>query len=123
MKLKTVIKKKFLNGDGTINKTVVASFITLLIVLIQQVMMAFGFTYGHWDQVAAIINTLLTILGLCGFVEGNGEVTTSTVEIGVDGVKTTISSGSIKLDANKTIFSGKSFIPKQSTKEDNPNEK
>ena len=123
MKLKTVIKKKFLNGDGTINKTVVASFITLLIVLIQQVMMAFGFTYGHWDQVAAIINTLLTILGLCGFVEGNGEVTTSTVEIGVDGVKTTISNGSIKLNTDKIIFSGKSFIPKQSNKEDNPNEK
>lgn len=101
MKLKTIIKKKFLNPDGTINKTVVASFITLLIVLIQQVMMAFGFTYGHWDQVAAIINTLLTILGLCGFVEGNGEVTTSTVETGVDGVKTSISNGTIKLDANK----------------------
>ncbi len=111
MKLKTVIKKKFLNPDGTINKTVVASFITLLIVLIQQVMMASGFTYGHWDQVAAIINTLLTILGLCGFVEGNGEVTTSTVETGVDGVKTSISNGTIKLDAN------------QSTKEDNPDEK
>ena len=123
MNLKQMLKKKFFNPDGTINKTVVASFITLVIVLIQQVMMAFGFTYGHWGQVAAIINTLLTILGLCGFVEGNGEVTTSTVEIGVDGVKTTISSGSIKLDANKTIFSGKSFIPKQSTKEDNPNEK
>lgn len=123
MKLKTVIKKKFLNPDGTINKTVVASFITLLIVLIQQVMMAFGFTYGHWDQVAAIINTLLTILGLCGFVEGNGEVTTSTVETGVDGVKTTISNSSIKLNTDKTIFSGKSFIPDQSSKEDNPNEK
>lgn len=123
MKLKTVIKKKFLNSDGTINKTVVASFITLLIVLIQQVMMAFGFTYGHWDQVAAIINTLLTILGLCGFVEGNGEVTTSTVETGVDGVKTTISNSSIKLNTDKTIFSGKSFIPNQSNKEDNSNEK
>lgn len=123
MKFKAVIKKKFLNTDGTINKTVVASFITLLIVLIQQVMMAFGFTYGHWDQVVAIINTLLTILGLCGFVEGNGEVTTSTVETGVDGVKTTISSGSIKLNTDKTSFNGKSFIPNQSNKEDNPNEK
>ncbi|WP_323058362.1 hypothetical protein [Limosilactobacillus reuteri] len=123
MKFKAVIKKKFLNPDGTINKTVVASFITLLIVLIQQVMMAFGFTYGHWDQVAAIINTLLTILGLCGFVEGNGEVTTSTVETGVDGVKTTISNSSIKLNTDKTIFSGKSFIPNQSNKEDNSNEK
>ena len=74
MNIKQSIKKKFLNADGTINKTVVASFITLLIVLIQQIMMACGFSYGHWDQVVAIINTVLTILGLCGFVEGNGEV-------------------------------------------------
>ena len=74
MNLKQTLKKKFLNADGTINKTVVASFITLVIVLIQQVMMACGFSYGHWDQVASIINTVLTLLGLCGFVEGNGEV-------------------------------------------------
>ena len=73
-KIKLNIEKKFLNEDGTINKTVVASFITLLIVLIQQIMLAYGFSYGHWDQVVAIINTVLTILGLCGFVEGNGEV-------------------------------------------------
>lgn len=68
------VKKKFMNADGTLNKTVVASFITLIIVLVQQIMVACGFSYGHWDQVAAIINTILTILGLCGFVEGNGEV-------------------------------------------------
>lgn len=68
--------KKFLNADGTLNKTVIASFITLLIVLVQQIMMACGFSYGHWDQVVAIINTVLTILGLCGFVEGPGLVET-----------------------------------------------
>ncbi|MBB1079081.1 hypothetical protein H5S09_03635 [Limosilactobacillus sp. STM2_1] len=110
MKLKQIIKKKFLNADGTINKTVVASFITLLIVLIQQAMQACGFSYGHWDQVAAIINTILTILGLCGFVEGNGEV------------HTTIDTNSIKLNADNVTFSGKSFIPNQSGKEDNVNE-
>ena len=60
--------KKFLNADGTLNKTVVASFITLLIVLVQQIMIACGFSYGHWDQLVGIINTVLTILGLCGFV-------------------------------------------------------
>ncbi len=73
-KIMQAFLKKFLNADGTLNKTVVASFITLLIVLVQQVMMACGFSYGHWDQVVGIINTVLTILGLCGFVEGNGEV-------------------------------------------------
>lgn len=82
MNIKAIIKKKFLNADGTINKTVVASFITLLIVLIQQIMMACGFSYGHWDQVVAIINTVLTILGLCGFVEGNGEVEVPVQKVG-----------------------------------------
>lgn len=73
-KIKLNVEEKFLNEDGTINKTVVASFITLLIVLIQQIMVACGFSYGHWDQVVAIINTVLTLLGLCGFVEGQGTV-------------------------------------------------
>jgi uncharacterized membrane protein len=73
-KLKQSLVKKFMNADGTINKTVVASLITLLIVLVQQIMVACGFSYGHWDQVVAIINTVLTLLGLCGFVEGNGQV-------------------------------------------------
>lgn len=76
--LTKLIEKKFLNVDGTINKTVVASFITLLIVLVQQIMVACGFSYGHWDQVIAIINTVLTLLGLCGFVEGNGQVEAPT---------------------------------------------
>lgn len=74
-KIKQAIQKKFLNADGTLNKTVIASFITLLIVLLQQILFAFGISYGGWDQVVAIINTVLTLLGLCGFVEGNGEVT------------------------------------------------
>ena len=128
MSLKETIKKKFLNVDGTINGTVVASFVTLLIVLIQQVMMACGFTYGHWDQVAAIINTILTILGLCGFVEGNGEVTTSTIEQTANGLKVTMASGApkvdkksiistdagkIKLNADKIKFDGKNFVPNQ----------
>ena len=77
-KIKDILKKKFLNVDGTINKTVVASFITLLIVLVQQIMVAYGFSYGHWNQVVAIINTVLTLLGLCGFVEGNGQVEAPT---------------------------------------------
>ena len=73
--MKKTIKKKFLNQDGTINKTVLVSFITLVIVLIQQIMLAFGFSYGHWDQVAGIINTILAILSVAGFVEGDGTVT------------------------------------------------
>lgn len=110
MKLKQMLRKKFLNADGTINKTVVASFITLLIVLAQQVMQACGFSYGHWDQVAAIVNTILTILGLCGFVEGNGEVHTS------------VDANSIKLNADNVTFDGKSYIPKSAIKGLNAND-
>lgn len=128
MNLKQTLKKKFFNADGTINKTVVVSFITLVIVLIQQVMMACGFSYGHWDQVAAIINTILTILGLCGFVEGDGEVTTSTIEQTANGLKVTMASGApkvdkkaivstdagkIELNADKIKFDGKTFVPNQ----------
>ena len=82
MNIKQSIKKKFLNADGTINKTVAASFVTLLIVLVQQVMVACGFSYGHWDQVVAIINTVLTILGRCVFVEGQGTVEVPTQKTG-----------------------------------------
>ena len=70
----TIVKKKFLNADGTLNKTVIASFCTLLIVLVQQIMMACGFSYGHWDQVAGIINTILAVASVAGFVEGDGNV-------------------------------------------------
>lgn len=66
--------KRFLNTDGTLNKTVLCSFMTLLIVLVQQVMMACGFSYGHWDQVAGIINTILAVASVAGFVEGDGSV-------------------------------------------------
>lgn len=66
--------KRFLNADGTLNKTVLCSFTTLLIVLVQQIMMACGFSYGHWDQVAGIINTILAVASVAGFVEGDGNV-------------------------------------------------
>lgn len=70
----TALKKKFINQDGTLNKTAIASFITLLVVLVDQVLAAFGVAPEHQGQVIAIINTALTILGLLGFVEGQGDV-------------------------------------------------
>lgn len=74
--IKQSIAKKFLNADGTLNKTVIASFITLLILLVQQVLAIFGIKFtGDWSQIAGAINTVLAILAVAGFVEGNGEVT------------------------------------------------
>lgn len=72
--MKTNLQQKFLNQDGTLNKTTIAAFLTLLIVLAQQVMLACGFSYGHWDQVAGIINTILAVASVAGFVEGDGSV-------------------------------------------------
>lgn len=80
--IKQSFKKKFFNADGTINKTVVASFITLALLMIQQIMVACGFSYGHWDQIAGIINTILALLSIAGFVEGNGDVTAPVSEEG-----------------------------------------
>lgn len=46
-----------------------AGLISLLIVLVQQLMVAFGFTYPvDWQNVIGIINTVLTILGMLGVV-------------------------------------------------------
>ena len=46
-----------------------AGLISLLIVLIQQLMAAFGFTYPvDWQNIVGIINTVLTILGMLGVV-------------------------------------------------------
>lgn len=74
--MKTNLQQKFLNHDGTLNKTTIAAFLTLLIVLAQQIMLACGFSYGHWDQIAGIINTILAAASVAGFVEGSGEVKT-----------------------------------------------
>lgn len=72
--MKNNLQQKFLNQDGTLNKTTIAAFLTLLIVLAQQIMLACGFSYGHWDQVAGIINTILAVASVAGFVEGDGSV-------------------------------------------------
>lgn len=69
-KIKQILQHKFLNADGTLNKTVLVSAITLLIVLVDQILAMFNIVPQHQDQTVAILNTILTILGLLGFVEG-----------------------------------------------------
>ena len=68
-KIKAVLKSKFINQDGTINKTATVSLITLLIVLVNQILLIFGIAPTHEDQLIAVVNTVLTIAGLLGFVE------------------------------------------------------
>lgn len=73
---KNVFEKKFLNTDGTVNKSTVAAFITLLILLVQQILAIFGVKFtGDWSQIVGAVNTVLAILAAAGFVEGSGEVT------------------------------------------------
>lgn len=69
-KIKAILQHKFLNIDGTINKTVLVSAITLLIVLVDQILAMFNIVPQHQDQAVAILNTILTILSIFGFVEG-----------------------------------------------------
>ena len=69
-KFQAIIKTKFLNADGTLNKTVLVSAVTLLLVLVDQVLAIFGIIPTHQDQVVAALNTILTILSIFGFVEG-----------------------------------------------------
>ena len=69
-KIKQILQHKFLNIDGTINKTVLVSAITLIIVLVDQVLAMFNIVPAHQDQAVAILNTILTILSIFVFVEG-----------------------------------------------------
>lgn len=72
-KIKAILKKKFINQDGTINKTSTVSLITLLIVLINEILLIFGITPTHEDQLIAVVNTILTIAGLLGFIEPSAD--------------------------------------------------
>ena len=78
-KIEQALKNKFINSNGTINKTTVVSVITLVIVLINEILAIFGITPVHQDQAVAIINTILTILGILGFVEPGQESKSGSV--------------------------------------------
>ncbi|MCG7196702.1 phage holin [Pediococcus pentosaceus] len=63
-----------------------AGLISLLIVLVQQLMIAFGYNYPiNWQNIVGIINTVLTILGMLGVVS---DVTTVSNQKGEPDDKT-----------------------------------
>ncbi|MDV2912347.1 phage holin [Pediococcus acidilactici] len=63
-----------------------AGLTSLGIVLIQQLMVAFGFTYPvDWQNIVGIINTVLTILGMLGVIS---DTTTVSNHIGGQDDKT-----------------------------------
>lgn len=77
-----MIKKiSFKNSDGSLNGKLIAGIISLLIVLIQQVLAVFGIKFtGDWTSIVAVINTVLTILGMLGVITDVQTVTAPTVK-------------------------------------------
>lgn len=74
-------KISFKNADGSLNGKLIAGIISLLIVLIQQVLAVFGIKFtGDWTSIVAVINTVLTILGMLGVVTDVQTVTAPTVD-------------------------------------------
>lgn len=71
------INNSLKNADGSYSGKVIAGLLSLLIVLTQQLFAAFGIKFtGDWNAIAAIVNTVLTILGILGVVSGGGVVET-----------------------------------------------
>ena len=59
----------------------ISGLISLGIVLVQQLMVAFGFTYPvDWQNIVGIINTVLTILGMIGVISDTTLVDNSKEE-------------------------------------------
>ncbi|KZU32874.1 prophage Lp2 protein 58 [Lactiplantibacillus plantarum] len=66
------------NADGSLNGKLIAGIISLVIVLIQQVLAVFGIKLtGDWTSIVAVINTILTILGMLGVITDVQTVTVS----------------------------------------------
>lgn len=63
--------KAFLDKDGKLNRKVVTSLVLLLIVLVQQLCAIFNLKFtGDVGQIMNLVNTLLTIGGILGLVDG-----------------------------------------------------
>lgn len=75
----TMKKISFKNADGSLNGKLIAGIISLLIVLIQQVLAMFGIKFtGDWSAIIAVVNTVLTILGMLGVITDVQTVTVPT---------------------------------------------
>lgn len=65
------MRKAFLDKDGKLNRKTVTSLVLLLIVLVQQLCAIFGIKFtGDPSRIMDLVNTLLTIGGILGLVDG-----------------------------------------------------
>lgn len=65
------MKRVLFDKDGKLNRKVVTSLVLLLIVLAQQLCAIFNLRFtGDVGQIMDLVNTLLTIGGILGLVDG-----------------------------------------------------
>ena len=65
------MRKVFLDKDGKLNRKTITSLVLLLIVLVQQLCAIFGIKFtGDPSRIMDLVNTLLTIGGILGLVDG-----------------------------------------------------
>lgn len=75
------MKKVFLDKDGKLNRKTVTSLVLLLIVLAQQLCAIFNLRFtGDPSRIMDLVNTILTIGGILGLVDGV-TVDTETVKV------------------------------------------
>lgn len=65
------MRKVFLDKDGKLNRKTITSLVLLLIVLVQQLCAIFNLRFtGDPSRIMDLVNTLLTIGGILGLVDG-----------------------------------------------------
>lgn len=65
------MRKVFLDKDGKLNRKTITSLVLLLIVLVQQLCAIFNLKFtGNPSRIMDLVNTILTIGGILGLVDG-----------------------------------------------------
>ena len=65
------MKKMLVDKDGKLNRKALTSLVLLLIVLVQQLCAIFNLKFtGDVGQIMDLVNTILTIGGILGLVDG-----------------------------------------------------
>lgn len=65
------MRKVFLDKDGKLNRKTITSLVLLLIVLVQQLCAIFNLKFtGDPSRIMDLVNTILTIGGILGLVDG-----------------------------------------------------
>lgn len=78
------MRKVFLDKDGKLNRKTITSLVLLLIVLAQQLCAIFNLKFtGDPSRIMDLVNTILTIGGILGLVDGVTVDTETVKSIGL----------------------------------------